>query len=99
VEGIVSQVLPDIPTPAQETIQGSFAVEIRVTVDAAGDVVDAALISPGPSRYFAALALDAARKWKFAPAAPEAGNAEREWVLQFRFDRFSTRVTPTPLTR
>ncbi len=91
-EGIVRQVLPDVPRAAQDTIQGSFAVEVRVTVDAAGDVADAALISPGPSRYFAALALDAARKWKFAPAPQDAESAERAWVLRFRFDRFSTRV-------
>jgi TonB family protein len=91
-EGIVRQILPDVPRAAQDTIQGSFAVEVRVSVDAAGDVADAALISPGPSRYFAALALEAARKWKFAPAPPEAGSAERAWVLRFRFDRFSTRV-------
>ncbi len=95
-EGIVTQVLPDVPRAAQDTIQGSFGVEIRVTVDAAGEVTDAALYSPGPSRYFAALALDAARQWKFAPLPPEGGPGERAWLLRFRFDRFSTRVTPSP---
>jgi hypothetical protein len=46
--------------------------------------VEETLEKPGPSKYFARLATEAARKWKFVPA----GNHDsRQWLLQFEFTR------------
>ncbi len=53
-------------------------------VDRAGNVVAENLEVHGSSRYFAQLAADAARKWKFAPADNQS---PREWLVQFEFSR------------
>jgi len=89
---VVQQVLPDVPQAARDTIQGAVRLSVRVAVDPAGNVVNAVLESPGPSRYFAGLALEAARKWKFTPAA---GDTEPvEWILRFEIQRETTNVLP-----
>ena len=76
--------IPDIPRRNRETIRGHIKVSVRVTVDSSGNVVDETLEKHGPSKYFARLAVEAARKWKFAPA----GNHDsRKWLLQFEFTR------------
>ena len=86
---VTRQVLPEVRPDARRTIRGKVAVGIRVRANPAGDVVNATIYSRGPSWYFADLALDAAKKWKFAPAG---GDAPREWILQFQFLRTSTKV-------
>jgi len=64
--GAVSKrVMPEILPAAQGSIQGKVNVRIRVTVDAAGNVSNAAFESQGRSRYFARAAQDAAWQWKF----------------------------------
>ena len=88
---IVQRVLPKVPSAASRTIRGSVKVSVRVRVDPSGKVVDARIDSSGPSRYFAQLALQAARQWKFAPV--EADRL-REWILHFEFSRTGTRVAP-----
>jgi TonB family protein len=91
---IVQRVLPEVPSQARRTIQGRVRVNVRVRVDPSGKVAEVKLDSAGPSKYFAQLALQAARRWKFAPvSAGDAGRA-REWNLHFEFDRTGTRVTP-----
>lgn len=84
--------LPDVPQAARATIRGQFRSSIRVQVDPGGNVSSADIHSQGPSRYFANLALQAARNWKFKP---EAG----AWALEFQFRQDGTTVTPTPLAR
>jgi TonB family protein len=59
-------------------------VNIRVGVDHAGSVVDAKNESPGSSRFFGNLALQAARQWKFASGP---SNHSQEWMLHFQFVR------------
>jgi TonB family protein len=81
---VLHQEIPDVPRSARETIHGQFNVSVRVRVDRSGNVVDATLEDPGPSRYFARLATAAARKWKFAPADNQDA---REWLLWFEFTR------------
>jgi TonB family protein len=79
---VVSQVLPDVPAKARNTIQGKVTVRIRAGVDSNGNVVDVKNESPESSRFFGNLALQAARRWKFTPAAgPQA------WLLRFDFVR------------
>jgi TonB family protein len=87
---IVHQVLPDVPRKARDTIQGKVRVGIRVRVDPSGSVAGAKLDSPGPSRYFAQLALKAARGWKFRPTKVDARNVPSEWILRFQFEKAGT---------
>jgi TonB family protein len=90
--GVVRQVLPDVPQTASDTIQGTVRVSVRVHIDASGSVVGAELDSPGPSRYFARLALEAAQSWKFAPSGQDGA---RESILRFEFRNTSTRAFAT----
>jgi TonB family protein len=76
----VSEVIPDVPRSALNTISGTIRVTIRASVDKDGNVLDATVQEQGASRYFARLALDASRKWTFAPSPSQ----ERR-VMQIRF--------------
>jgi hypothetical protein len=71
-----------------------------VIVDNEGGVFAALVDDPGPSRYFARLALEAAKKWTFPPADPPITNTqERRWELvQFDFTQDGTtgRADPIP---
>lgn len=91
---VVHQVLPDVPQSARDTIQGTVRVSVRVAVDPSGNVVGATVDSPGPSRYFADLALQAARRWKFAPTKVDGRNISSAWILRFEFERAATKVLP-----
>jgi TonB family protein len=87
--GVIHQVLPDVPQSARDTIRGTVRVGIKVSVDPSGSVTDATIDSPGPSSYFANLALQAARQWKFAPAR---GSASPDWNLRFEFSADDTQA-------
>ena len=91
---IVHQVLPDAPQKARDTIQGKVRISVKVHVDASGSVTQAAFDSPGPSQYFAALALKAAQLWKFAPAKMDGRNVPSDWVLRFEIDPAAINVYP-----
>jgi TonB family protein len=81
---VLHEEIPDVPRRNRDTIRGRIKVSVRVTVDSSGNVVNETLEKPGPSKYFARLATEAARKWKFVPA----GNHDsRKWLLQFEFTR------------
>ncbi len=92
---VVHQALPVVPQSALNTIQGAVRVGVRVQVDASGKVVGADLDSAGPSKYFAGLAMKAARDWQFTPAKVDGENAASEWMLRFEFAQDGTKVTPT----
>ena len=94
---IVERVVPDIPASARHTIQGTVRVSVRVAVNPAGDVADATLASPGPSKYFANKALEAARRWKFKPEELNGQPAASSWMLRFQFGRAQTGVVPSEL--
>jgi TonB family protein len=94
-DSVVHQVLPDVPRKAMNTIDGKVHVRVKVQVDREGNVVNSEFVSPGPSKYFANLAMQAARKWKFSPSDSEA----RAWNLQFEFRRSGTTITPTQVSR
>jgi len=91
---VAHQVLPDVPQKARDSIRGTLKVRIRVQVDPSGSVVGTSLDSPGPSKYFANLAADASRRWKFTPARIDGQNAPSEWILRFEFTQADTKVTP-----
>lgn len=91
-EGI-TQVLPDIPAAARNTITGRVRIGVRVRVDNAGNVIQATPENPQTSKYFTDRILAAARGWKFP-----AGNAPQSWVLRFELTRDQTRVSPARLS-
>ncbi|HEV2688195.1 MAG TPA: TonB family protein [Bryobacteraceae bacterium] len=92
-EGI-QKVMPETTAKARNSIQGRVRVTVRVQVDASGKVTDAELESPGPSRYFADAALEAAHRWKFPPA-----DGARTWDLPFVIQRNGTSVAPVLVGR
>jgi TonB family protein len=81
---VVHEEIPAVSRGAHDSIRGQIKVVVRVTVDRAGNVVSENLEVHGSSRYFARLATEAAKKWKFAPAD---NPAPREWLIQFEFSR------------
>ena len=81
---VVHEEIPAVSRGARGSIHGQIKVTVRVTVDRAGNVVAENLEIHGTSRYFARLASDAAKKWKFVPADSAA---PREWLVQFEFSR------------
>lgn len=92
---VLDQVLPDVSQKARDTIRGRVRVGIKVHVDPAGAVTDAELDSPGPSKYFADLALQSARKWAFTPPERDGKSVASDWTLRFVFTQTDTKVTPT----
>lgn len=96
---VLHQVLPDVSSHARNTIQGHVRVSVKVTVDESGNVTEATLASPGPSRYFARLATQAAQEWKFSPAQAHGQPVPSQWLLRFAFGRSSTQVVPVPSRR
>jgi TonB family protein len=84
---VVLEELPQVPRSASATIQGHVKVTVLVIIGPSGDVVDAILEKPGPSAYFARLAREAAKKWKFRPAENQDS---REELLKFEFTRSGT---------
>jgi TonB family protein len=91
---VAERVLPKVPHSASMTIQGTVEVRVRVTVDPSGNVSNARFDSPGPSRYFANLALQAARGWRFKPAQVDGQAVKSVWVLRFQFRKTGTEITP-----
>jgi TonB family protein len=81
---VLHEEIPAVSRGPRESIHGQIKVVVRVTVDRAGNVAAENVEVRGSSRYFARLAAEAAKKWKFAPADNQ--NA-REWLVQFEFSR------------
>jgi TonB family protein len=95
---VAKQVLPDVLPEATASIHGQFNLSIRLNVDSAGNVSDAEFDSPGPSKYFAKVAMQAAQRWKFK--APQVGGeaVPSEWLLQFKFTPAGTEITPVQIS-
>jgi TonB family protein len=95
---VLEQILPEVSEKARATIQGTVRVAVRVQVDAAGNVSEAALDSSGPSRYFSDLALQAARRWQFS--TPDAGghSVPSEWLIRFEFSPAGDKAFPKQTT-
>jgi TonB family protein len=91
---VAEQVLPNVPQSALNTIHGTVRVDVSISVDSAGNVTDADLESPGPSKYFAGLALDTAQQWKFGPPKVQGRSVLSNWLLRFQFTRNGTKVIP-----
>ena len=92
---VVHEEIPSVPLRARQSIHGHVKVAVLVTVNNSGVVVNDVLDHPGPSRYFARLASQAAKKWKFTPAP---ASTSRRWLLHFEFSREGTKAHATPST-
>ncbi len=84
---VQQQVMPGVSQSALRTIQGTVKINMRLEVDSSGNVAQVKLTSPGSSKYFANLALAAARRWKFNPPQAEGRARASVWTLRFRFRR------------
>jgi TonB family protein len=81
------RVMPDVASNASRTISGTVKVKVRAAVDASGNVTSAKFESAGPSKYFAARSLDAARQWKFVAPKVNGEDAASSWLITFEFTR------------
>ena len=91
---VAEQVVPEVPQSARDTIHGTVRVGVRLSVDTTGNVTEAELDNPGPSKYFARLALEAAQQWKFEPPKMQSQNVLSDWLLHFQFTGNGTKVVP-----
>jgi TonB family protein len=84
---VVARVMPQISPGALRSIRGRIRIQVKINVDGAGNVTEAHLKSPGPSKYFAARALEAARGWKFKPTLENGQPVASQWIVQFALTR------------
>jgi TonB family protein len=92
---VLDQVLPSASEKALATIHGAFHVMVRVQVDPSGNVTNATLEDPGPSKYFANLAEQAARRWQFSSPDSDGHSLPSEWLIRFEFTSAGARAVPT----
>ena len=95
---VLDQVLPDASEKARATIQGKVRVNVRVHVEPAGNVSLAELDSPGPSKYFADLAIQAARRWEFTPPEINGHSVPSDWLIRFEFTQSGSQAFPKQAT-
>ena len=89
---VLQRILPNPSASALRTIQGHLKVRVQVAVDGVGNVSNARFLSPGPSKYFSRLAMEAAQQWKFRPANGQSSPSE--WNLLFEFTRGGVQAFP-----
>lgn len=92
---VLSRNVPDVPQRASNTIHGTVSVVVRVAVDPTGAVTNAEYTTHGPSAYFARLALESARNWKFRPPQQDGRALPSSWQLHYKFRRGGVDVMPT----
>jgi len=95
---VLDQVMPDVSPGARATIHGTVRVTVKLHVDPAGNVSSAEIFSPGPSKYFADQALQAAHRWDFAPAKVDGHAVASDWLVRFEFTPSITKAHPTQST-
>lgn len=91
---VQKQVLPNASQGALHTIHGHIKIRVHDHVDASGNVTEAKLTSPGPSRYFARLSKEAAEQWKFTPATQNGQPAPSDWTIMFEWTRDGIQAFP-----
>ncbi len=95
---VLEKVMPEVSQKARDTIHGTVRVSVRVKVDAAGEVSAAELDTPSHSKFFADLAVRAARQWKFQSPVADGRDLPSEWLLNFYFTRTGINVSPAQVT-
>ncbi|HEX8871626.1 MAG TPA: hypothetical protein VF758_02600, partial [Candidatus Acidoferrum sp.] len=92
---VLEQVLPDVPEKARTTIQGTVHVGVKAKVSPSGTVSATELTEPGPSKYFARLAEEAALRWEFISPEVEGRSLPSEWLIRFEFSQAGTHALAT----
>jgi len=92
---VLDQILPNASEKALATIHGVVRVSVHVHVDPTGNVANAEFESPGPSKYFADLALQAARRWQFGSPEADGHSVPSEWLIRFQFTPSGPKAIPT----
>jgi serine/threonine protein kinase len=94
---VLYQVVPDVSEQARQTILGTVKVNVRLKVDATGNVTNVALEND-TNKFFAVQAVEVSNRWIFRPPQVDGHNAASEWVLRFEFTPTATKVFPTQVT-
>jgi TonB family protein len=94
---VAHKAMPDVSQKALETIRGKVRVSVKVSVDASGKVTNAAFEAPGPSKYFADAAIQAAKNWTFAPPNSNGEKVPSEWLLRFEFGPAGAETFPAEI--
>lgn len=95
---VLDQVLPDVPDKALATISGKVRVTVLAHVNPSGNVSEADFTDPGPSKYFADLALKAVRKWEFNSPEVAGRSVPSEWQIRFEFTSSGVKAYPHQVT-
>jgi TonB family protein len=80
-------VKPATPSNVRNLISEDVQINVRVEVDATGRVIRAEPVSRGKQDYLTALALEAARQWRFSPARQGSQNVSSSTVVGFQFKK------------
>ena len=91
---VAEKVMPPVSHRSLNTITGKVRVAVRLAVDKSGHVEHATLSSPGPSKYFADVALSAARRWTFEPPRVAGDAVASQWIVHFAFARGGVEAKP-----
>lgn len=95
---VLDQVLPDASEKALGTITGKVRVIVMAHVNPSGNVTDADFTDPGPSKYFADLALKAVRRWEFNSPEVNGRSVASEWQIRFDFTPTGVKASPHQVT-
>lgn len=95
---VLDQVLPDASEKALATITGRVRVTVAAHVNPSGNVSEADFTDPGPSKYFADLALKAVRRWEFNAPEVSGHSVPSEWEIRFEFTPAGVQAFPKQVT-
>jgi TonB family protein len=95
---VLDQVLPDASEKALATISGKVRITVLAHVNPSGNVTEADFTDPGPSKYFADLALKAVRRWEFNSPEVSGRSVPSEWQIRFEFTSSGVKAFPRQVT-
>ncbi|HKW31828.1 MAG TPA: TonB family protein [Candidatus Acidoferrum sp.] len=91
---VMDQVLPEVSEKALATISGKVRLTVLAHVNPSGSVTEADFTDPGPSKYFADLALKAVRQWEFNSPEVNGRSVPSEWQIRFEFTPSGVKTFP-----
>jgi serine/threonine protein kinase len=94
---VLNEVIPDISSRSKQTIHGTVKVALKAHVDASGAITNL-VPETRASKFFTEAAMQAARRWDFAPAKMDGHAVPSEWLLRFEFTQADSKVFPSQLT-
>jgi periplasmic protein TonB len=83
----VRQVKPSTPSNVRQLISEDVQINVKVEIDATGRVVRAEPVSKEKQDFLTALAVEAARQWRFSPARQGSQNVSSSAVVGFQFKK------------